>query len=124
MEFWVGWFNRWKEPVIRRDPKEMVDAIMEVLEEGSINLYMFHGGTNFGFMNGSSARLQEDLPQVTSYDYDAILDEAGNPTKKYFLLQESLKKHSLIWIIVPLYIMKRLKLKILLYQKKLIWLAL
>ncbi len=92
MEFWVGWFNRWKEPVIRRDPKEMVDAIMEVLEEGSINLYMFHGGTNFGFMNGSSARLQEDLPQVTSYDYDAILDEAGNPTKKYFLLQESLKK--------------------------------
>lgn len=92
MEFWVGWFNRWKEPIIRRDPKEMVDAIMVVLEEGSINLYMFHGGTNFGFMNGSSARLQEDLPQVTSYDYDAILDEVGNPTKKYFLLQERLKE--------------------------------
>lgn len=92
MEFWVGWFNRWKEPIIKRDPQEMVDAIMEVLAEGSINLYMFHGGTNFGFMNGSSARLQTDLPQVTSYDYDAILDEAGNPTPKYFLLQEHLKK--------------------------------
>ncbi|MGT2888420.1 beta-galactosidase [Streptococcus didelphis] len=92
MEFWVGWFNRWKEPIIKRDPQEMVDAIMEVLAQGSINLYMFHGGTNFGFMNGASARLQKDLPQVTSYDYDAILDEAGNPTAKYFLLQECLKK--------------------------------
>lgn len=93
MEFWIGWFNRWKEPIIRRDPKETIDAIMEVLEEGSINLYMFHGGTNFGFMNGASARLQQDLPQVTSYDYDAILDEAGNPTPKYFLLQERLQKN-------------------------------
>ena len=47
----------------------------EVLEQGSINLYMFHGGTNFGFMNGCSARGTLDLPQVTSYDYDALLDE-------------------------------------------------
>lgn len=74
------------------DPKEAVDAIMEVIELGSINLYMFCGGTNFGFMNGSSARLQKDLPQITSYDYDALLDEAGNPTKKYTLLQERLKE--------------------------------
>ena len=40
-----------------------------------INLYMFHGGTNFGFMNGCSARGTLDPPQVTSYDYDALLDE-------------------------------------------------
>ncbi|HEL0569443.1 TPA: beta-galactosidase [Streptococcus equi subsp. zooepidemicus] len=92
MEFWLGWFNRWNEPIIRRDPKETVDAIMEAIELGSINLYMFCGGTNFGFMNGSSARLQKDLPQITSYDYDALLDEAGNPTKKYILLQERLKE--------------------------------
>ena len=56
MEFWDGWFNRWKEPIITRDPKELADAVREVLEQGSINLYMFHGGTNFGFMNGCSAR--------------------------------------------------------------------
>ena len=48
---------------------------------------MFHGGTNFGFMNGCSARHTHDLPQVTSYDYDAPLNEEGNPTSKYFALQ-------------------------------------
>ncbi|VTT00479.1 glycoside hydrolase family 35 protein [Streptococcus dysgalactiae] len=91
MEFWLGWFNRWGEAIIRRDPQETVATIMDMIEQGSINLYMFCGGTNFGFMNGSSARLQKDLPQVTSYDYDALLDEAGNPTLKYSLLQKALK---------------------------------
>lgn len=92
MEFWDGWFNRWGEEVIRRDPEELADAVMECIELGSINLYMFHGGTNFGFMNGCSARGQKDLPQVTSYDYDAILDEAGNPTPKFYALQKRLKE--------------------------------
>ncbi|MGT2799176.1 glycoside hydrolase family 35 protein [Streptococcus marmotae] len=92
MEFWDGWFNRWGDEVIRRDPDELAVAVMETIERGSINLYMFHGGTNFGFMNGCSARGQVDLPQVTSYDYDAILDEAGNPTKKFYKLQELMKK--------------------------------
>ena len=88
MEFWDGWFNRWKEPVIKRDPEELAEAVHEVLKHGSINLYMFHGGTNFGFMNGCSARGTIDLPQVTSYDYDALLDEAGNPTAKYFAVKK------------------------------------
>ncbi|MGU7966496.1 glycoside hydrolase family 35 protein [Streptococcus suis] len=92
MEFWDGWFNRWGDEIIRREPEEMVDSVMECIELGSLNLYMFHGGTNFGFMNGCSARGQIDLPQVTSYDYDAILDEAGNPTKKFYLLQQRLKE--------------------------------
>ncbi|MBF0777134.1 glycoside hydrolase family 35 protein [Streptococcus cuniculi] len=92
MEFWDGWFNRWGEEVIRRDPDELAAAVMEALELGSINLYMFHGGTNFGFMNGCSARGQIDLPQITSYDYDAILDEAGNPTKKFYALQTLMKE--------------------------------
>lgn len=92
MEFWDGWFNRWGEEVIRREPEELADAVMECIELGSINLYMFHGGTNFGFMNGCSARGQKDLPQVTSYDYDAILDEAGNPTPKFYALQKRLKE--------------------------------
>lgn len=92
MEFWDGWFNRWGDEVIRRDPEELTEAVMECIELGSINLYMFHGGTNFGFMNGCSARGQIDLPQVTSYDYDAILDEAGNPTRKFHLLQAAMKE--------------------------------
>ncbi|CQR25428.1 beta-galactosidase [Streptococcus varani] len=91
MEFWDGWFNRWGDEVIRRDPEELAQAVMDCIQLGSINLYMFHGGTNFGFMNGCSARGQQDLPQVTSYDYDAILDEAGNPTKKFYLIQEKMK---------------------------------
>ncbi|MBO0441124.1 glycoside hydrolase family 35 protein [Candidatus Enterococcus ikei] len=87
MEFWDGWFNRWGEEIIRRDPEELAEAVGEVLKLGSINLYMFHGGTNFGFMNGCSARGRKDLPQVTSYDYDALLDEQGNPTEKFFSVQ-------------------------------------
>lgn len=92
MEFWDGWFNRWHDPIIRRDPEELAEAVKECLELGSINLYMFHGGTNFGFMNGCSARGETDLPQVTSYDYDAPLDEQGNPTAKYFALKAMLKE--------------------------------
>jgi beta-galactosidase, putative len=91
MEFWDGWFNRWKEPIIKRDPEELAQAVHEVLKQGSINLYMFHGGTNFGFMNGCSARGVTDLPQVTSYDYDALLDEQGNPTPKYFAVQKMME---------------------------------
>lgn len=88
MEFWDGWFNRYAENVIRRDGEELADSVRECLEIGDgVNLYMFHGGTNFGFMNGCSARHTHDLPQVTSYDYDAPLNEEGNPTPKYFALQ-------------------------------------
>lgn len=93
MEFWDGWFNRWKEPIIKRDPEELAQAVHEVLKQGSINLYMFHGGTNFGFMNGCSARGVMDLPQVTSYDYDALLDEQGNPTPKYFAVQKMMETY-------------------------------
>ncbi|WP_054663244.1 glycoside hydrolase family 35 protein [Lacticaseibacillus camelliae] len=88
MEFWTGWFNRWGEPIVRRSPEETAAALRPVIERGSVNLYMFHGGTSFGFMNGTSARQAHDLPQVTSYDYDALLDEQGNPTAKYDAIQQ------------------------------------
>lgn len=93
MEFWDGWFDRWKEPVIIRNPEELAQSVKEVIELGSINLYMFHGGTNFGFMNGCSARGVTDLPQVTSYDYDALLNEQGNPTKKYWAVYKMMTEH-------------------------------
>lgn len=88
MEFWAGWFNRWGEPIVTRETDELVEAIYEVMSLGSINLYMFHGGTNFGFMNGCSARGTKDLPQIASYDYGAPLDEQGNPTEKYYAIQQ------------------------------------
>ena len=93
MEFWDGWFNRWGEPVIRRDAEDFAHDARECMEAGDgICLYMFHGGTNFGFMNGCSARHDHDLHQVTSYDYDAPLDEQGNPTAKWYALREVIRE--------------------------------
>ena len=92
MEYWDGWFNRWGMPVVRRDASEFADDIDALLKRGSLNLYMFRGGTNFGFMNGCSARGIKDLPQVTSYDYDAPLTEWGAPTAKYAALQRVIAK--------------------------------
>ena len=92
MEFWDGWFNRWGEDIVRRDAEDLAHDVKEMLEVGSLNLYMFHGGTNFGFNNGCSARGTTDLPQVTSYDYDALLTEEGQPTEKYFAVQRVIKE--------------------------------
>lgn len=92
MEYWDGWFNRWGEPIIKRDAEDLAYEVKEMLKIGSLNLYMFHGGTNFGFYNGCSARQNTELPQVTSYDYDALLTEWGEPTEKYFAVQRVIKE--------------------------------
>lgn len=92
MEYWDGWFNRWGEEIVKRDPEDLAMEVKSMLEIGSINLYMFHGGTNFGFYNGCSARGTVDLPQVTSYDYDALLTEWGEPTEKYYAVQKVIKE--------------------------------
>lgn len=55
------------------DAENLAMEVKELLKRASINLYMFQGGTNFGFYNGCSARGYTDLPQITSYNYDAIL---------------------------------------------------
>lgn len=93
MEFWDGWFNRWKEPVITREADDLVACTKALLDRASINFYMFQGGTNFGFWNGCSARLDTDLPQVTSYDYDAPVREWGEPSEKYYRLQKVLAEY-------------------------------
>ena len=61
----------------------------------SVNVYMFHGGTSFGFMNGANFSDHGDggyLPLTTSYDYDAALDEAGRPTKKFYLFRDVIRR--------------------------------
>ena len=58
MEFWDGWFNRWKEPVITRDAEDLAMEVKQLLKRASINLYMFQGGTNFGF---TTAALPEGI---------------------------------------------------------------
>lgn len=93
MEFWNGWFDHWSEEHHVRDPKDARDALEGILADGaSVNFYMAHGGTNFGFMNGANCDGKYQ-PTVTSYDYDAPIDEQGRPTPKYFAFQELLALH-------------------------------
>uniref|UniRef100_A0A3Q1F9S5 Si:dkey-224e22.2 n=1 Tax=Acanthochromis polyacanthus TaxID=80966 RepID=A0A3Q1F9S5_9TELE len=87
MEYWSGWFDVWGEHHHVFHAEDMLAVVSEILERGvSINLYMFHGGTSFGFMNGAMD-FGTYKPQVTSYDYDAPLSEAGDCTTKYQLLR-------------------------------------
>lgn len=92
MEFWNGWFNNWGQSIIKRNAEETAREVRAVLEEGSINFYMFQGGTNFGFYNGCSDNQGKPEPQITSYDYDALLTEWGAPTDKYFAIQKVIQE--------------------------------
>jgi beta-galactosidase len=84
-EFWNGWFDHWGEVHHSRTPEDAATTLDEILKAGSsVSLYMFHGGTNFGFMNGANSEAGVYQPTVTSYDYDAPLGEAGDTTPKYW----------------------------------------
>ncbi|HVW14529.1 MAG TPA: beta-galactosidase [Mucilaginibacter sp.] len=94
-EWYPGWFDSWGSPHNTSNLDEDAAKLDIVLANGiSINLYMFHGGTTRGFMNGANmSRRDPYSPQTSSYDYDAPLDEAGNPTPKYFKFREIIQKH-------------------------------
>ncbi|WP_405903794.1 beta-galactosidase [Streptomyces sp. NBC_00656] len=99
MEFWCGWFEHWGSPPVLRDPAQAADALREILECGaSVNIYMAHGGTNFAGWAGAnrSGPLQDGdlLPTVTSYDYDAPVDEYGRATEKFHLFREILAAYA------------------------------
>ncbi|XP_078102718.1 beta-galactosidase-1-like protein 2 isoform X4 [Sander vitreus] len=89
MEYWSGWFDLWGDLHHVYTAEDMIPVVTEILKlDMSINLYMFHGGTNFGFMSGAFAvGIPAPKPMVTSYDYDAPLSEAGDYTTKYHLLR-------------------------------------
>ncbi|XP_061058164.1 beta-galactosidase-1-like protein 2 isoform X2 [Eubalaena glacialis] len=88
MECWTGWFDSWGGPHSILDSSEVLETVSAIVDSGSsINLYMFHGGTNFGFIGGA-VHLQDYKSDVTSYDYDAVLTEAGDYTAKYTGLRE------------------------------------
>ncbi len=94
MEFWIGWFDHWGYEHITRPAEELREELNYMMENDiSVNFYMFHGGTNFGFMNGANYH-DEQRCTVTSYDYDALLTEAGDLTPKYHLVKEILAKYS------------------------------
>ena len=94
-EFWSGWFDKWGARHETRPAKEMVAGIGEMLSKGiSFSLYMTHGGTSFGHWAGANS--PGFAPDVTSYDYDAPINEYGLATPKYdelrALLQQSAEK--------------------------------
>ncbi len=93
-EFWNGWFDHWTENHHSRDPEDAAKALDEILELGaSVSAYMFHGGTNFGYMNGANCYDFYE-PTVSSYDDDAPLNECGEPTPKYYKLRDVISKYA------------------------------
>lgn len=92
-EFWDGWFDWWGNTHHTTPASASVAELDALLAAGaSVNFYMFHGGTNFGLTNGANDKGRY-LPIVTSYDYDAPLDERGDPTEKYFAFRDVIAKY-------------------------------
>ena len=93
-EFWSGWFDKWGAQHETRPAKDMVDGMDEMLSKGiSFSLYMTHGGTSFGHWAGANS--PGFAPDVTSYDYDAPINEQGLPTSKFWELRTMMQKYSL-----------------------------
>ncbi|WP_263408581.1 glycoside hydrolase family 35 protein [Terriglobus tenax] len=92
-EYWAGWFDHWGDKHHTDNAGRQVADVQWILRQGySISLYMFHGGTSFGWMNGANFTKGKYEPDVTSYDYDAPLDESGHPTQKFFQLRDVISK--------------------------------
>jgi beta-galactosidase len=100
-EFWHGWFDDWGGRHHVTPVAEAAGNLEEMLRAGaSVNIYMFHGGTNFGLTNGANDKGTYQ-PITTSYDYDAPLDEAGNPTAKYWAFRDVIAAHAAVSADVP-----------------------
>ena len=90
-EFWCGWFDHWYEQHHTRAVEDITAATRELLDTGaSLNFYLFHGGTNFGFLNGANHTGKEYQPTITSYDYCALLTESGDLTPAYHAIRKLL----------------------------------
>lgn len=89
-EYWDGWFDHWGDAHHQRPTEEIVRDFKVFMDnDWSINVYMFHGGTNFGFMNGANHKGIYE-PTITSYDYGALLSEAGDRTESYYAFRNIL----------------------------------
>lgn len=89
MEFWHGWFDHWGDQHHSRPADEVVPELEAMLGNGmSVNLYMGHGGTNFGLWNGCNHDGTALQPTITSYDYDAPVAENGALTEKFHAFRE------------------------------------
>ena len=94
-EWYPAWFDWWGTVHHVVHPEKYAATLDSLLSAGiSVNMYMFHGGTTRGFMNGANYNDKSPFePQISSYDYDAPLDEAGNPTPKFMAFRSVIQKH-------------------------------
>lgn len=93
-EFWNGWFDHWTEEHHHRPGDDAAASLDDILAHGgNVSAYMFHGGTNFGFMNGANC-FDKYEPTVSSYDDDAPVNEYGDLTDKYFRFREVISKYA------------------------------
>ncbi len=100
-EFWDGWFDSWGLHHHTTRPEDSARELDDLLAAGaSVNLYMLCGGTNFGLTNGANDK-GTYVPIVTSYDYDAPLDEAGRPTAKYWAFREVIARYAPVPDVTP-----------------------
>ncbi|MCX6551759.1 MAG: beta-galactosidase, partial [Acidobacteria bacterium] len=90
-ETYPGWLTHWGEAWARPKTDELLKEVTFLLaHKKSFNFYVVHGGTNFGFTAGANSGGKGFEPDVTSYDYDAPIDEQGRATPKYAMLREML----------------------------------
>ena len=87
-ETYPGWLTHWGEKWAKPDTSELFKEVRFLMDNRkSFNLYVIHGGTNFGFTAGANSGGKGYEPDVTSYDYDAPVNERGQATPKYMALR-------------------------------------
>lgn len=101
-EFYTGWLDWWGYPHQTRNATQVAQTLDAILKlNASVNMYMFEGGTNFGFWSGSDPPQGKFAAVPTSYDYDAPLTEAGDPWEKFTLIREVISKYKPVPSHVP-----------------------
>ena len=87
-ETYPGWLTHWGEQWARPDTADLLKEVKFLMDnKKSFNFYVIHGGTNFGFTAGANSGGKGYEPDVTSYDYDAPVNEQGVATPKYMALR-------------------------------------
>ena len=94
-EYWCGWFDHWGEKHHVTNAQKSAAGVEWMLSRGvSFNLYMVHGGSSWGYMSGANGGRQYE-PDISAYDYDAPIDEAGRPTQKFAAIREVIRRRHL-----------------------------
>lgn len=93
-ETYPGWLTHWGEEWARRDTASLLKEIKFLMDnKKSFNFYVIHGGTNFGFTAGANSGGKGYEPDVTSYDYDAPINENGQATPKYMAIRKLMESY-------------------------------